>query len=285
MPRHRSTTYDGRARLIRSQKPVPGARHRGARPSAGSTRTRPAGRHIAAFASDLDRTLLRPHGRPTDAGRSALREARASGLRTLLVSGREYAELLPFVRRFGSLDGIVAENGAVVEAPLGTTPVIVGRTVAAEIRRRVREISGVRARFGRVVASVPLPERARLTESLRGLPVRLIANVDRLMALPDGVDKGTGIHRALRRLGLGQGGYAAIGDAENDLDLLRGAELSGAVRNAEAIVRATVDYECRRSFSDGVLEFVRGPLAARMLHDPHAPGSSGALPGPGRAPR
>jgi hypothetical protein len=205
------------------------------------------------------------------------------GLRTLIVSGREYAELLPFVRRFGPLDGIVAENGAVVQAPLGAAPVIVGGSGAAAIRQRLRSIPGVHARFGRVVGSVPLPERVRLCAALRGFRVRLVANVDRIMALPEGVDKATGTRLALHRLGVGRAGFAAIGDAENDLDLLRAAELSGAVRNAEGIVRASVGYVCRGSYSAGVLEFVRGPLAARCRRDPHAPGISGGLPGPGRA--
>jgi hydroxymethylpyrimidine pyrophosphatase-like HAD family hydrolase len=190
------------------------------------------------------------------------------GLRTLLVSGREYSMLAPYARRFGALDALVAENGAVVEAPIGAPPEFLGGPAAREIVRRVRAIGGLHARFGEVVASVPIRERSRLATSVRGLPVRVIANVDRVMAVPVGVDKGRGTRRAMERLGLGGGAYAAIGDAENDLDLLRSAALSGAVRNAETAVRTSVDYDCRSPYGAGVLEFVRGPLAAR-LRDEH----------------
>ncbi|HTP54575.1 MAG TPA: HAD hydrolase family protein [Thermoplasmata archaeon] len=261
----------------RPRPPRPSAPRAGVRP--------PVARPLAAFASDLDRTLVRPGGGVTRAARAALREARALGLAALLVSGREHAELRRFARRLGPVEGIVAENGAVVEAPLGSAPVLVGRSIAAAVRRRLsgRSWSGIRR--GRVVVSVPIRERRRLATSLRGLPVRLVANVDRLMVLPIGVDKASGTRWALRRLGLGRARYAAIGDAENDLDLLGSADLSGAVRNAEEAVRSSVGYSCRRSYSAGVLEFVRGPLAARC-HPDHPPfGTSDGHPGPGRAPR
>jgi haloacid dehalogenase-like hydrolase len=268
-----SPTYDARARLIRFRESAP------------ESLQRRAGRRIVALACDLDRTLLRPRGGPTAAGRTALREAREMGLLTLLVSGREYSELVSYARRFGALDALVAENGAVVEAPIGASPTIVGRSVAETIRRRLRAIPGLRPRFGEVVASVPIRERSRMAASLRGVPVRVIANVDRVMAVPVGVDKRRGTRIAMERLDLGRRAYAAIGDAENDLELLRSATLSGAVRNAEAIVRGSVDYVCRSPYAEGALEFVRGPLVARLRDDQRPPGASDGSRGSGRAPR
>jgi hydroxymethylpyrimidine pyrophosphatase-like HAD family hydrolase len=190
------------------------------------------------------------------------------GLRTLLVSGREYAKLQPYARRFGSLDALVAENGAVIEAPIGASPTILGRAGAKAITRRLREVPGLHPRFGEVVVSVPIRERSRLAAALRSLPVRILSNVDRVMALPVGINKADGTRRAMELLGLDRSAYAAIGDAENDLDLLRSAGLSGAVRNAEPTVRACVDYECRSPYAEGVLEFVRGPLATRRRDGP-----------------
>ncbi len=84
------------------------------------------------------------------------------------------------------------------------------------------------------------------------------------MVLPRGVTKGAGVATALARLGVPAGEYAAIGDAENDLDLLRGAALAGAVGNAEPRVRAVADYVARGRYARGVLEFVRGPIARRV---------------------
>src|SRR5580658_8528753 len=92
---------------------------------------------IGAFATDLDRTILRTGGHPTSRARRALRAVRAMGLPALLASGRPYADLARFARGFGEWDGLIAEDGAVVDAPLGRTPLLLGRRVAATVRRRL----------------------------------------------------------------------------------------------------------------------------------------------------
>ncbi|MGI0131464.1 MAG: HAD family hydrolase [Thermoplasmata archaeon] len=236
------------------------------RPDARDSHIRsvPTGPPITAFATDLDRTLLRPGGRPLPPGRDALQRARALGMRTLLVSGRSYADLRAIADSFGELDAIVAENGAVVEAPLGAAPQFVGRRVGGTVRRRLAGRPALHPEFGEVVASVPRAERRRVLGAIIGLRVQVVANVDRLMILPEGVSKRQGTRRALQGLGLGNGAYAAIGDAENDVDLLEGAELAGAVANARPVARRVADYVCRGRFDAGVLEFVSGPLTDRV---------------------
>jgi hydroxymethylpyrimidine pyrophosphatase-like HAD family hydrolase len=233
---------------------------------AGSSRPRPSPSRgsVAALAVDFDRTLA-----PTDRGSlraasAVLASVRRMGLRVLLVSGREYASLRTIGRRLRHVDGLVAENGAVVEVPLGTPPHVAGRAMGLEVRRRLTQIPDLRAEYGRVVASIPRAERRRAARRLRGLRVDLVPNVDRVMVLPKGVSKLSGTRLALRSLGLGSSRFAAIGDAENDLPLLRAAALSGAVGNAIPRVRSVVDYASRAPFHRGVAEFVRGPLAATL---------------------
>lgn len=251
---------------------------------------RPAG-PLLAFVSDLDRTLLRPGTSVFGPARRVLASARALGLRTLIVSGRETDDLRSLVRRLGPVDALVAENGAVVEAPVGSRPAVFGRRTAAQVRRRLGSGGAYPVRYGTVIASAPRQNARRLARALRGLPVRLVPNVDRIMVLPCRVSKGTGTRAALRRLGLPTGAYAAIGDAENDRELLRGAALSAAVRNAEPAIRALADYRCTRAYARGALEFVLGPLADRIRYSPGGgdgpPGDrlSGGQRAPARAPR
>jgi hydroxymethylpyrimidine pyrophosphatase-like HAD family hydrolase len=193
------------------------------------------------------------------------------GLPALLASGRPYPDLARFARGFGEWDGLIAEDGAVVEAPLGRTPLILGRRVAATVRRRLEATPALQPELGRVVASVPRAQRRILLQAVTGLPVTIEANIDRLMVVPTGLGKRAGIRIALRRLGVDRFGYAAIGDAENDLEMLRGAALSGAVANAIPAVRAAAEYVCRQPFDRGVLEFVSGPLRERVDGTPRAP--------------
>jgi len=236
-----------------------------------------------AFVTDLDRTLQRPGGRPTQAARRALLEAQHLGLRTVLVSGREYVALQRLARGFGHWDALVAEDGAVVEAPIGRPARVVGRSTAAEIRRRLTRLHPkLHGAWGEVIFSVPRGHRRRLVRMLTGLPVHVTANVDRLMVVPAGVTKLTGVRVALRQLGLGDRPFAAIGDAENDLELLRGASLSATVANGRPEVRRVVDFVAGRSFDRGVLEFVHGPLRERVTS---GMGLSGVPRARGRVPR
>ena len=216
---------------------------------------------IRAFATDLDRTILSEGGGPTATGRDAVRSARRLGLKVLLVSGRRLEELRGYALALGRFDGIVAENGAVIEAPRDTQPVVVDRRVGAAVRRALPAPLSSEGEFGEVVASFPIRSTRRLARRVATLPVRLVPNVDRVMVLPKGVTKSTGVRRALGRIDLAGGPYAAIGDGENDVELLEDAALSGAVANAAPVVRRAADYVCRSPFSEGVLEFVAGPLA------------------------
>src|SRR5690606_40368543 len=60
-------------------------------------------------------------------------------------------------------------------------------------------------------------------------PYVLIFNRGRMMALPTGVNKATGFREALRTLRLSPHNAIAIGDAENDHDLLDASEFAVAV--------------------------------------------------------
>ena len=147
-----------------------------------------------------------------------------------------------------------------IEAPIGGRVRSVGRAVGTRVRQRLAGIPGAGVKYGDVVVWVPRSMGRRVARLVDGLAVDLVPNVDRVMVLPRGVTKATGMRLALRGLHLGSSRFAAIGDAENDLDLLRAAALSGAVGNAEPRVRVIADHVSRARFEEGVAEFVTGPL-------------------------
>ena len=124
---------------------------------------------------------------------AALDQARAGGLRVVIVTGRILAELeAVFPDAGGHADLIVAENGAVL-ARGGrrrrlAAPVPAG--LAAALSRR-----GVACRRGAVLlACSGADEHVVLAEVRRlGLECQLIRNRAELMVLPAGVSKGTGL--------------------------------------------------------------------------------------------
>ncbi len=186
------------------------------------------------------------------------------GLRVILVSGREYPTLASIARRIRVVDAVVAENGALVDSPFVGRPKRYGRATGTRVRERfaITNLHGIEV--GEVVVSVPLRSAREAGRRVAGLAVTLVRNADRVMIVPRGVDKATGVRAAMRGLRLGAASFAAIGDGDNDLPLLRAAALAGAVHNARPGVRAESDYICKASVGAGVREFVRGPLSDQI---------------------
>ncbi len=216
---------------------------------------------LSAFVTDYDRTLV-PAGRlPGPRARRALHLAHRLGLATVIASGREYPVLRRLVGSLPELDAIVAENGAVVEAPIGARPWTPPAPTVREIRRRLRAGSFRSLRWGDIAVSVGIAEEGLARDLLSGVRATFTPNVDRVVILPPGVTKASGVQRALHALSLDSPAYAAIGDARNDLPMLRRAAISSAVANAEREVRDAVDFRTRSACGAGALEFVRGPVA------------------------
>jgi hypothetical protein len=86
-------------------------------------------------------------------------------------------------------------------------------------------------------------EAPRLLEVIRTLelPLVLIFNRGRVMTAPQGVSKATGLHVALETLRLSARNTVAIGDAENDHELLRLAEVGVAVEWGSKALQSTAD--------------------------------------------
>jgi hydroxymethylpyrimidine pyrophosphatase-like HAD family hydrolase len=248
---------------------------------------------IRALALDFDRTLMPTAGGSYRFASRTLTEVRAMGLRVILVSGREYATLARIARHLGTIDAVVAEDGAVVDSPFAGRPKRFGESTGLRVRRRFAGASLRGVEYGQVVVSLPRRSARRAARLVSRLAVTFSFNADRVMIVPRGVNKATGVRRAMKGMRLPPNAFAAIGDGENDLPLLRAAALSGAVRNAVSRLRAVADYTCRAAVGAGVREFVRGPLSERIAlrpvrrQRPFAPrgsaGRDGAREGPGNA--
>jgi hydroxymethylpyrimidine pyrophosphatase-like HAD family hydrolase len=212
------------------------------------------------FATDWDRTLTRPDSAPDSFVRDALARIRRAGLRVVVVSGREYDSFRARVLALEEVDGLVAEDGAVVDSLDASPPLLFGAPTAA----RVREALGgapIAAAFGRVVVSVRRDDEERLRALVRGLPVHLMPNVTQVMVLPEGIDKAAGVRALLARWGFADDAYVAVGDGENDAVMLRAARVSAAVGNATPPARAAARIRLRGEMGAGVVEFVDALLS------------------------
>lgn len=100
--------------------------------------------------------------------------------------------------------------------------------------------------------------RAPARERLSGLPVELAESEDASLELsPAGADKGSGLIALAELLGIPRAATIAVGDAENDLPMLRAAGLGVAMGNATDAARAAADVVVSDNDHDGCAEAVR----------------------------
>jgi hypothetical protein len=176
------------------------------------------------------------------------------------VTGETRGDLLHFART-GLFDRIVGENGGVILRPpdwrdhvLGPAP---SPSTVRALRRCVRPL-----RVGRVILGTEKVNERSLRRII-GPGHQLIRNGKDVMALPAGVTKASGLAAALKDLGVPAEEVVGIGNAENDLALIRGCGLRVAVVNALPRLKRRVDWVVAKRGPDGVIELIRRLLAGR----------------------
>ena len=228
---------------------------------------------LSVLALDYDGTIARDD--TLDASvRDAIAEARRLGIKVMLVTGRTLNDLQRVAGELAFVDGVVAENGAIVHFPDGglTAPLAppLPPAFAAALQAR-----GVPFEAGECLVDADASAAPRLLAVIRGLELSivLVFNRSRVMALTQGISKATGLSAALEMLRTSPRNAVAVGDAENDHELLRLAEVSAAVEWGSATLRASADIVIGGSGPPAVGNFIKS-LA-----------TSGRLPAPVRARR
>jgi hydroxymethylpyrimidine pyrophosphatase-like HAD family hydrolase len=222
-----------------------------------------------ALAVDYDGTLA-TDGRVDEATIEALRRLRESGRRLILVTGRIVDQLVKVFPQIGLCNLVVADNGALLydpetdeRTPLDERP---PQEFIDELARRgVPELE-----IGDVIVATWEPHETTVLETIRdmALELQIIFNKGAVMILPTGVNKATGLHKALRQLNLSHHNTVGIGDAENDEAFLKYCDASAAVENALDVVKKRVDIVTSGARGAGVTELIDQLLEddLRKLH-------------------
>src|SRR5262249_17292084 len=168
------------------------------------------------LAADYDGTLA-SDGRIAPDTLVALRRVRESGRRVVLVTGRQFEDLLRVCPEIDTFDLVVAENGAVLFDP-GTRQVDdLGDPPPPALLAGLEHL-GVPLSTGRIIISTVVPHEREVLTAIRslGLEFQIIFNKESVMVLPSGVSKESGLRAALQRLGRSLHNTVGVGDAEND---------------------------------------------------------------------
>jgi len=188
----------------------------------------------------------------------ALHRLKASGRKLILVTGRELPELESVFPDFGLCDAIVGENGALLYWPGEKREEVLGEPVpkaflAEIVQRGVQPYS-----VGKVIFATWRPHETVVLDIIQtlGIEYQIIFNKRAVMVLPSGINKATGLAKALDRLGIAPHKVVGVGDAENDHAFLESCGVAAAVQNALPAVRERCDLVLAQGHGEGVIELI-----------------------------
>ena len=220
---------------------------------------------LSALALDYDGTIAQ--GDTVEASvREAIAAARAAGIIVLLVTGRILSELCRVAGDLHFVDGVVAENGALIHFPANDYTSIVAPPVPTGFHAELTRL-GIAAHAGQCLVDLDAHDAPRALEVIRALelPIVLVFNHGRVMAMPQGISKATGLQTMLNTLRLSARNTVAVGDGENDHELLRLAEVGYAVEWGTASLRAAADLIVNGDGPAAIAPLLRALAASRSL--------------------
>lgn len=223
---------------------------------------------FTVLAIDFDGTAARNDVLDPDV-RAALGELRAQGIVVILATGRILDDLRRVAGDLHFVDAVVAENGAVVEFPDSGYLTVNAPPPREDLRAALRQ-EGIRFDAGRVVVEADANEAGRILAIIRRLELPLVIafNRGRLMVLPQTISKATGVRQALQILRLSPHNAVAIGDAENDHELLQVCEVGVAVGWGSEALKRSADYVLPGDGPPAVAAYVRALAKSQRVPAP-----------------
>ncbi len=211
---------------------------------------------FGVLALDYDGTIARD-GVLDPEVRSAIADVRARGIAVVIVTGRILAELEQVAGDLHFVDAVVGENGAVMWFANGHSRQLAYSTSTQFLQELSRRGLGFKA--GQCVVELDAAAAPQVLAVIRELELPLVQlfNRGRLMVLPQAVSKGAGLREALATLRMSVHNAIAIGDAENDHDLLAACELGVAVSWGSRLLQQAADEVLQGDGPTAVAGYIR----------------------------
>ncbi len=223
---------------------------------------------LSTLALDFDGTIARNDVLDPDV-RKAIAEARARGVVVLIVTGRILEDLRRVAGDLHFVDAVVAENGAVVEFPDSGYSRVLAQSPPAGLLNELRR-EGILFSVGQSIIDADQSTAPRILAILQRLelPLALIFNRSRVMVVPQAISKATGLREALAILRLSPHNTVAIGDAENDHELLRACEVGVAVAWGSEVLKASADQVLPGDGPPAVAGYIRELIRSLLIPEP-----------------
>ena len=217
-----------------------------------------------AFATDFDGTIAHD-GVVPDHVVDALRRLKQSGVKLIMVSGRELCDLFNVFAHVDLFDLLVLENGAILYDPATQKTRLLAPAPPEPFVERLQALN-IPLSIGHSIVATVEPHEHAVLDAVRDLKMEwhVIFNKGSVMCLPSGVNKATGLAPALEQLNIKAEEVVAAGDAENDHAMLQMAGYAVAPANALESVKQEADLVTSGSRGDGIVEMIDLWLAGEL---------------------
>ncbi|MCE5338672.1 MAG: phosphoglycolate phosphatase [Methanomicrobiaceae archaeon] len=224
---------------------------------------------LKALVTDVDGTITDRRRRINTRAIEAIRTLVDASIEVVLASGNTVCFMDGLCKMVGTDGTIIGENGGVYRRRFGGTLQIPGdRAACLEAFDILRdhfaakgiglELLSAQYRFADVAFAREIdPDEARAVIRDRHLPIRVLDTGFALHLQAPGVSKETAMRKLAGDMGLLPDDILAIGDSENDIEMLKAAGIGVAVANAAAPTRAAADWVSGSAYGDGFVEAVK----------------------------
>ncbi|MBN2141809.1 HAD-IIB family hydrolase [Candidatus Woesearchaeota archaeon] len=217
---------------------------------------------IKAMVTDLDRTITDEPAKqefdPKDYDRKLLQELKSLNIDLFLATGRSNRYVKKLCAHFDIWKAVISENGAIIYFPKSKETITTNTFYMAKAKRIIKNLNLPGTIIGKVITSSKLEYADLIKERLGPLAdkVKFVINVDELMVLPAGVDKGSGVRVAMRYLNIDLDKTILIGDGENDIDMFHNPGFKVALANAHPNLKKLATETTEHPGTLGVREII-----------------------------
>lgn len=221
---------------------------------------------MKALVTDIDGTITDRVRRISLPAIGAIRRLVDGGVPVVLASGNTLCFMDGIAKMVGTDGTVICENGGVWRRGFFGEPVVTGdRRVPLAAFEALRDhyagrglaldpfSHGLRYADVAFARTVPVDEVRTL---LRDHPVRVLDTGFAFHLQQDGISKATALVALARAMGMTPADFVAIGDSENDMDMIQKAGAGAAVGNAVPGAKAAADFVATAPFGNGFVETV-----------------------------
>src|SRR3989338_1795373 len=209
---------------------------------------------VSAIITDFDRTIT---DKPGLVDEVVIKELESLNKPLFFVTCRDIKYSKNLYKKYPIWDCIIAENGSCVYFP---TNELVWRFTSEKFEqaKRILKKGKFPANFSYGIISVSKLLETKLKDALYSIVgyIGFKTNINEIMVLPRGIDKGVSVKLALNYLGIEPKKTIIIGDGENDIDLFTSPGFKVAVSNAAERLKLFADEVTERPSTEGVLEII-----------------------------